>query len=131
VKASIGGRPFLISPYRAEAFFIPREGQIADEQVRANRLTVADAYRQAARESPGKHRNAHVHAREWAERSDVKERIAELQAENARKATLSRLETILWLCDVIKTGAANVDPKGPLCQKSLTIFPALTKLPFC
>jgi hypothetical protein len=48
----------------------------------------------------------------------VRERIAELKEENSRKATLSREQTIEFLCNVVSTSAAKVDADSPLVQSA-------------
>ena len=75
----------------------------------------ADAYRQAA-EYSGK--QADGNAANWMNRPGVRERIAELKEANSRRATLSREQTIEFLCNVINTSAANVEADSPLVQSA-------------
>jgi hypothetical protein len=49
-------------------------------------------------------------------RADVVARIAEIKAQVEEVSTLTRQEAVGILCDVITTGARQVDPDGPLCQ---------------
>ena len=48
----------------------------------------------------------------------VRERVNELKEANSRKATLSREQTIEFLCNVINTSAAKVDADSPLVQSA-------------
>ena len=48
----------------------------------------------------------------------IRERIAELKEANSRKATLSREQTIEFLCNVISTSAAKVEADSPLVQSA-------------
>jgi Terminase small subunit len=63
-------------------------------------------------------KNANVHADEWMNRPGVRERVAELKEANSRKATLSREQTIEFLCNVISTSAAKVEADSPLVQSA-------------
>ena len=46
----------------------------------------------------------------------VRERIAELKAENAARSGRSRDELIAWLWAIADTGAEEVTKDSPLCQ---------------
>jgi hypothetical protein len=46
----------------------------------------------------------------------VSSRIAELRAQAEEVSALSLKEVVDILCNVITTGARQVDPDGPLCQ---------------
>jgi hypothetical protein len=81
----------------------------------ASGLSGADAYRQAA-EYSGK--QADGNAANWMNRPGVRERVNELKEANSRKATLSREQTIEFLCNVIKTSAAKVEEDSPLVQSA-------------
>ena len=81
----------------------------------ASGLSGADAYRQAA-EYSGK--QADGNAANWMKRPGVRERIAELKEANSRRATLSREQTIEFLCSVILASAAKVDTDSPLVQSA-------------
>ncbi len=61
----------------------------------ASGLTGADAYRQV-RNYTGK--EADGNAANWMNRPGVRERVAELKEANSGKATLSREQTIEFLC---------------------------------
>ncbi len=85
-------------------------------QMVASGLTGSEAYRQVAGATAGK--NADVLAARWMDSPGVRERIAELREANSRKATLSREQTIEFLCNVINTSAAKVDADSPLVQSA-------------
>jgi hypothetical protein len=85
-------------------------------QMVASGLTGSEAYRQVAGATAGK--NADVLAARWMDSPGVRERLNELKEANARKATLSREQTIEFLCNVIKTSAAKVDVDSPLVQSA-------------
>ena len=51
-------------------------------------------------------------------RPGVCERVAELKEENSRKATLSREQTIEFLCNAINTSVARVEADSPLVQSA-------------
>ena len=81
----------------------------------ASGLTGADAYRQVINYT-GK--EADGNAANWMNRPGVRERVNELKEANSRKATLSREQTIEFLCNVISTSAAKVDADSPLVQSA-------------
>jgi hypothetical protein len=81
----------------------------------ASGLTGADAYRQVMNYT-GK--EADGNAANWMNRPGVRERVNELKEENSRKPTLSREQTIEFLCNVISTSAAKVDADSPLVQSA-------------
>ena len=81
----------------------------------ASGLSGAEAYRQAA-EYSGK--QADGNAANWMKRPGVRERIAELKEANSRRATLSREQTIEFLCSVILASAAKVDVDSSLVQSA-------------
>jgi hypothetical protein len=85
-------------------------------QMVASGLTGSEAYRQVAGATAGK--NADVLAARWMDSPGVRERLAELKEANSRKATLSREQTIEFLCNVISTSAAKVDADSPLVQSA-------------
>jgi hypothetical protein len=85
-------------------------------QMVASGLTGSEAYRQVAGATAGK--NADVLAARWMDSPGVRERLNELKEANSRKATLSREQTIEFLCNVISTSAANVDADSPLVQSA-------------
>jgi hypothetical protein len=69
----------------------------------ASGLSGSEAYRQVVGAAAGK--NADVMADQFVNQHGVRERIAELKEANSRKATLSREQTIEFLCNVINTSA--------------------------
>ena len=81
----------------------------------ASGLTGADAYRQVMNYT-GK--EADGNAANWMNRPGVRERVNELKEANSRKATLSREQTIEFLCNVISTSAAKADADSPLVQSA-------------
>ena len=85
-------------------------------QMVASGLTGSEAYRQVAGATAGK--NADVLAARWMDSPGVRERLNELKEANSRKATLSREQTIEFLCNVISTSAAKVDADSPLVQSA-------------
>ena len=76
----------------------------------------SEAYRQVVGAGAGK--NADVMADQLMNQHGVRERVNELKEANSRKATLSREQTIEFLCNVIKTSAANVEVDSPLVQSA-------------
>ena len=76
----------------------------------------ARTYRQVVGAGAGK--NADVMADQLMNQHGVRERVNELKEANSRKATLSREQTIEFLCNVIKTSAANVEVDSPLVQSA-------------
>ena len=85
-------------------------------QMVASGLTGSEAYRQVAGATAGK--NADVLAARWMDSPGVRERLNELKEANSRKATLSREQTIEFLCNVISTSAAKVEADSPLVQSA-------------
>jgi hypothetical protein len=83
----------------------------------ADGLPQSEAYRRVVGNGVSA-KNANVHADEWMKRRGVRARIAELKEANSRKATLSREQTIEFLCNVIKTSAANLEADSPLVQSA-------------
>ena len=81
----------------------------------ASGLSGSEAYRQVAGAAA---RNADVIADDLMNRPGVRERVAELKEANSRKATLSREQTIEFLCSVINTSAAKVEANSPLVQSA-------------
>jgi hypothetical protein len=67
-------------------------------QAVASGLSGSEAYRQVVGAAAGK--NADVIANQLMNQHGVRERIAELKEANSRKATLSREQTIEFLCNV-------------------------------
>ena len=79
-------------------------------------LSGSQAYRQVVGAAAGK--NADVMADQMMNHHGVRERIAELKEANSRKAALTREQTIEFLCNVIKTSAANVEADSSLVQSA-------------
>ena len=79
----------------------------------AKGLSASDAFRVV---TPGKPKNVDIKACQMRRQTGVETRIAELRAENDRKATLSREQMLEWLTRVIMTGAGSVTPTDSLCQ---------------
>jgi hypothetical protein len=80
----------------------------------ASGLSHAEAWRKAT----GKVKNADVCCDQLLGKIGIRERIAELKEANSRKATLSREQTIEFLCNVISTSAAKVEADSPLVQSA-------------
>ena len=95
-------------------------------QMVASGLTGSEAYRQVAGATAGK--NADVLAARWMDSPGVRERLNELKEANSRKATLSREQTIEFLCNVISISAAKVDADSPLVQSAEFVDGKLVKL---
>ena len=57
-------------------------------------------------------------AARWMDSPGVRERLNELKEANSRNATLSREQTIEFLCNVISTSAAKVDADSSLVQSA-------------
>jgi hypothetical protein len=74
-------------------------------QMVASELTGSEAYRQVAGATAGK--NADVLAARWMDSPGVRERLNELKEANSRKATLSREQTIEFLCSVGTSAAKS------------------------
>ena len=62
-------------------------------------------------------KEADGNAANWMNRPGVRERVAELKEANSRKATLSREQTIEFLCNVISTSAAKVTRTPLSCNQ--------------
>jgi Terminase small subunit len=78
----------------------------------ASGLNNSEAYRQLS----GRDRNADVHAAELMGKSGVRERVAELQKENARRAQMTRDELLAFYAEVIRTPADQVPAGSPIIQ---------------
>jgi hypothetical protein len=75
-------------------------------------LSLAESYRRTT----GQTKNADVKGDQWHRYAGIKERIAELKAQNARKSELSREEALQWLSDLIRTPIGSVGKDSPLVQ---------------
>ena len=80
----------------------------------ASGLSGSEAYRRVVGAASGKN----VMADQLMNHYGVRERIAELKEANSRKATLSREQTIEFLCNVINTSAAKVEADSSLVQSA-------------
>ena len=78
-------------------------------------LPQSEAYRRVAGRGPSA-KNANVHANEWANCSGVKERITELQAENARKCEVSREELLQFLTAVVRAKPSEASVENSHCE---------------
>lgn len=85
-------------------------------QARARGLSCANSYREAAGSQGGLHKNGHTHGYEWERARGVKERIAELRAENERKSQMTRAELLSFYASVIRTPADRVPPGSCVIQ---------------
>jgi hypothetical protein len=94
---------------------MPRPRKVAYEkfaQFVASGLSLAESYRRTT----GQTKNADVKRDQWHRYAGIKERIAELKAQNARKSELSREEALQWLSDLIRTPIGSVGKDSPLVQ---------------
>jgi hypothetical protein len=78
--------------------------------------SASEAYRKLCGERASVIRNVDVNSHQLMSKPGVRERIAELRAENDKKAMLSREQMLAWLTRVITTGAGDVIPSDSLCQ---------------
>ena len=86
-------------------------------QAVASGLSGSEAYRQVVGPAAAG-KNADVMADQLMNQHGVRERVAELKEANSRKATLSREQTIEFLCNVISTSAAKIEVDSPLVQSA-------------
>jgi hypothetical protein len=83
-------------------------------QLCATGLSRAESYRKVAGERAGK--NSDANSDDWLNARGVRERIRELQEQNAKKSALSREEALRWLTDLIRTPIGSVGKESPLVQ---------------
>ena len=89
--------------------------------LRAQGMNCAEAYRAAVaslvgKYVGGKHKNGHTHGYEWERARGVKERIAELRAENERKSQMTRAELMAFYAACVRTPADLVERGSPVIQ---------------
>jgi hypothetical protein len=78
----------------------------------ASGLSLAESYRRTT----GQTNNADVKGTQWHGYAGVKERIAELKVQNARRAQLTRDELLAFYAEVIRTPANQVPAGSPVIQ---------------
>jgi hypothetical protein len=83
----------------------------------ASGLTGAEAYRRVAGSNS---KNADVCANDWMKQAGVKERIAELRAEQNAKSEMSRDEYRRFLVDIIRAKPKDAAFNNPLCELVFT-----------
>jgi Terminase small subunit len=75
-------------------------------------LSLAESYRRTT----GQTRNADVKGDQWHRYAGIKERIAELKAQNAQRAQMTREELLVFYAAVIRTPADQVPAGSPVIQ---------------
>jgi hypothetical protein len=91
---------------------MPRPRKIAYEEFAefaASDLSLAESYRRTT----GQTKNADVKGTQWHGYAGIKERIAELKDQNARRAQLTRDELLAFYAEVIRTPADQVSAGSP------------------
>jgi terminase small subunit-like protein len=78
----------------------------------ASGLSLAESYRRTT----GQTKNADVKGTQWHGYAGIKERIAELKAQNAQRAQMTREEMMAFYAAVIRTPADQVPAGGPIIQ---------------
>jgi hypothetical protein len=78
----------------------------------ASGLSLAESYRRTT----GQTKNADVKGDQWHGYAGVKERIAELKAQNAQRAQMTREELLVFYAEVIRTPADQVPAGSPVIQ---------------
>jgi Terminase small subunit len=94
---------------------MPRPRKIAYEkfaQFVASGLSLSEAYRRTT----GQTKNADVKGTQWHGYAGIKERIAELKAQNAQRAQMTREELMAFYAAVIRTPANQVPAGSPVIQ---------------
>ena len=94
---------------------MPRPRKIAYEkfaEFAASGLSLAESYRRTT----GQTKNADVKGTQWHGYAGIKERIAELKEQNARRVQLTRDELLGFYAEVIRTPADKVPPGSPVIQ---------------
>jgi Terminase small subunit len=94
---------------------VPVLKSVRDEkfaQYVASGISQSEAYRRVS----GKTANANNHGDDYMAKLGMKERIAEIRAENAAKCDMSKEEYRSYLISAMRTPAATVDPHHPFCQ---------------
>ena len=94
---------------------MPRPRKIAHEkfaEFAASGLSLAESYRRTT----GQTKNADVKGTQWHGYAGIKERIAELKAQNAQRAQMTREELMAFYTAVIRTPANQVPAGSPVIQ---------------
>ena len=94
---------------------MPRLRKIAYEkfaQFVASGLSLAESYRRTT----GQIKNADVKGTQWHGYAGIKGRIAELKAQNAQRAQMTREELMAFYAAVIRTPADRVPAGSPVIQ---------------
>jgi hypothetical protein len=78
----------------------------------ASGLSLAESYRRTT----GQTKNADVKGTQWHGYAGIKERIAELKEQNARRAQMTRDELLAFYAEVIRTPADQVPAGSPVIQ---------------
>ena len=94
---------------------MPELKKVRDEkfaQYVASGISQSEAYRRVS----GKTANANNHGDEYMAKRGMKERIAEIRAENAAKCDMSKEEYRSYLIGAMQTPAADIDPHHQFCQ---------------
>ena len=94
---------------------MPELKSVRDEkfaQYVASGISQSEAYRRVS----GKTANANNHGDEYMAKRGMKERIAEIRAENAAKCDMSKEEYRSYLISAMQTPAADIDPHHQFCQ---------------
>ena len=94
---------------------MPLPRKIAHEQFAqfvASGLSLAESYRRTT----GQSRNADVKGDQWHRYAGIKERIAELKAQNSRHAQMHREELLAFYAAVIRTPADQIPPGSSVVQ---------------
>lgn len=81
-------------------------------QLCASGLNNSEAYRRLS----GKERNADVRAAQLMAQPGVRERVAEIKEQNARRAQMTRDELLAFYAEVIRTPADRVPAGSPVIQ---------------
>jgi hypothetical protein len=95
---------------------MPRPRKIAYEkfaEFAASGLSLAESYRRTT----GQTKNADVKGTQWHGYAGIKERVAELQEQNARRSQMTRDELLAFYAEVIRTPADKV----PLVPQSFRL----------
>jgi hypothetical protein len=92
-----------------------RPRKIAHEkfaQFVASGLSLAESYRRTT----GQTRNSDVKGTQWHGYAGIRQRIAELKTQNARRAQMTREELLVFYAEVIRTPADQVPTGSPVIQ---------------
>jgi hypothetical protein len=94
---------------------VPELKSVRDEkfaQYVASGISQSEAYRRVS----GKTANANNHGDDYRAKRGMKERIAEIRAENAARCDMSKEEYRSYLISAMQTPAADIDPHHQFCQ---------------